>query len=85
MLAVRTSGPNGTTRSCMDPSQLCRSSSCKKVGVNMENLSLFPNGPAYAEIFVNDSAIMNQANDHRTSVKIITRMLRCRAIVMFSF
>ena len=39
-----------------------------------ENLSLFPNGPLCAVIFVNDSAIMNQTDGHWTmagSVKSI--------------
>ena len=65
---------NGTTRSRMDPLQLCGSSLWRKMKVKKENLSLFPIGPVYAVIFVNDSAIMNQTDGHWTmtgSVKII--------------
>ena len=34
--------------------------------VKKGNLSQFPNGPVYAVIFVNDSAIMKQADGHWT-------------------
>ena len=65
---------NGTTRSRMDPLQLCGSSLWRKMKVKKGNLSLFPIGPVYAVLFVNDSAIMNQTDGHWTmtgSVKII--------------
>ena len=45
---------NGTMRSCVCPLQLCGSSSWRKMKVKKENLSLFPNGPVYAVIFVNE-------------------------------
>ena len=55
---------NGTERSCMDSLQLYGSSSWKTVKIRKGNLSLFPNGPVYAVIFVNDLTNMNQKDGH---------------------
>ena len=70
---------NGTARSCMDSLQLYGSSSWKTVKIRKVNLSLLPNGPVYAVIFVNDSTNMNQKDGHRAMTgSVFVHLMRNR-------
>ena len=56
----------GTTRSCMDSSKVSGSFSWRPVKIRKEKLSLLPNGPVYAVIFVKGPTIRNQKYGHLT-------------------
>ena len=70
MLAMRTAGPNWDHPKLYG--SFVGSSSWRKAKMRKENLSLLPNGPVNAVIFVNDSAVMNQKDGHWTMTCSVT-------------